>query len=419
MPNYQKFFSETALARRPSPIRVLTAIQMASGPDMISLAGGMPNPSKFPIDSIAIGVSGKNLQMSDTMLAKGLQYAPSRGLPMFVEQLNGIRREYHGKSELESEIDSCVSVGSQNGLEMLLQTIISPGDGIFVDDPIYPGTKAILKPIGANMVAIDTDEDGMDTDSLETKIRECHGKMPLKAIMTVANGGNPTGSTLSLERRKRLLELADEFDLLVIEDDPYYFLQFEGCDFPSLFSLDWCSDKPLKRVIRSDSFSKVISAGIRVGWITGPKEVISKMELAAQASIMHTPALIQVICSTLLTEWGQEGFHEHILDVRKFYKSQRDTIVTAASTHLSEVAEWHTPKAGLFLWLKLKGITDTSALIEEKARQANVLLCPGNYFAVNEGKPNPYCRAAFSLATPDEMNEAFKRLAELIRSNQS
>ena len=129
------------------------------------------------------------------------------------------------------------------------------------------------------------------------------------AIITVANGGNPTGSSLNMKRREKMLELADEHDLLIIEDDPYYFLQFEELKIlPSLFELDWCSENPKKRVIRSDSFSKVLSAGIRIGWITGPKDVIQKVELAAQSSCLHTPSLIQVLCSELLQEWGVDGF---------------------------------------------------------------------------------------------------------------
>ena len=202
------------------------------------------------------------------------------------------------------KMSKSVSTGSQNGLEMLLGSLLNEGDGILTDDPMYPGTKAILRsentilvsliltirPLGASIIPIKTDGDGMDTDDLETQIEKFKESHNLKVIMTVANGGNPTGSTLSLERRHRLLELAHANDLLVVEDDPYYFLQFDGEQLPSLFELDWNSSqnrfviflrvKPaselelsFKRVIRSDSFSKIISAGIRIGWITGPKEV--------------------------------------------------------------------------------------------------------------------------------------------------
>jgi len=418
MGNYDRFFSQVALARKPSPIRVLTAIQLASGPEMISLAGGMPNPTKFPFDSLNFGIEGKQIALSDAQVAQGLQYAPSKGVPAFVKQLNNIRQNYHGgKTAFEDDLDVAVAVGSQNGLEMLLQSLISPGDGILVDDPIYPGTKMILNPLGANMIPIETDSDGMDTDDLEIKIKNYKKKCNLKVIMTVANGGNPTGSTLSLERRHKLLHIAEKYDLIVIEDDPYYFLQFEKPD-PSLFELDWASANPKKRVIRSDSFSKVLSAGIRIGWLTGPKEIIQKVELTMQASILHTPALIQVICSRLLTEWGDKGFDDHIISVREFYESQRNKMIKAAENHLDGIAEWYSPRAGLFLWIKLNGIEDTSALIEEKARNANVLLCPGSYFAVVDGLPSSYCRAAFSLASEEDMNEAFKRLAKLIRENQ-
>ena len=299
MVNYARFFSKVALERKPSPIRVLTAIQASAGPEMISLAGGQPNPGLFPINGVSFTVAGEQIQIPQKMVAKGLQYAPSKGIPEFLDEIKRLRHRYHGVSAFESEIDTCVSVGSQNGLEMLLSSLVDHGDGILLDEPCYPGTKAILGPLGASMIGVDTDADGMDLKDLIKKINQAKKEnIKLKAIMTVSNGGNPNGSTMSLSRRQKLLEIAEIYDLLIIEDDPYYFLQFDE-PTQSIFALDWMSDNPAKRTIRSDSLSKVVSAGIRVGWITGPNEVIQKVELHTQASTMHCPALIQVI-STLI-----------------------------------------------------------------------------------------------------------------------
>jgi len=416
MVNYSKFFSDVALARKPSPIRVLTAIQAAAGPEMISLAGGQPNPLLFPINAVSFDIANQTINIPPQMVAKGLQYAPSKGIPEFLSEIKTLRHQYHGISTLEDEIDVCVSVGSQNGLEMLLSSLINPMDGILLDEPCYPGTKAILGPLGAQMIGVQTDSDGMNLKDLIKKINIAKEKnINLKAIMTVSNGGNPNGSSMSLDRRQKLIEIANIYDLLIIEDDPYYFLQFDE-PVESIFSLDWNSSSPSRRTIRSDSLSKVVSAGIRVGWITGPKEVISKVELHTQASTMHCPALVQVICTELLKTWGQKGFENHVTQVQNFYKDQRNKMLKAAEKHLTGLAEWDEPKAGMFIWMKLNGIEDTQSLIEEKAREANVLLVPGTCFSTESG-PNPYVRAAYSLPNEEAMNEGFKRLANLIREN--
>jgi len=414
MVNYTKFFSEVALARRPSPIRVLTAIQAQAGPEMISLAGGQPNPALFPITALSFVANNQSYSLSPKMVAKGLQYAPSKGIPEFTKCIVDMRHRYHGKTEHESRIDQCVSVGSQNGLEMLLTSLVNRGDGILLDEPCYPGTKAILGPLGAEMIGVETDGDGMDVKDLIRKINQAKDKgITLKAIMTVSNGGNPNGASLSLERRLRLLDVAEHYDLLIIEDDPYYFLQFEP-PVESIFSLDW--QQGLGRTIRSDSLSKVISAGIRIGWLTGPNEVIEKVELATQASTLHCPALVQAICAELLTAWGDDGFAAHVDSVQTFYASQRNAMLEAAERHLTGLAEWECPQAGMFVWFKLHGIEDTQVLIEQKARDANVLLVPGVCFSTS-GTASPHVRAAYSLPTPDEMDEGLKRLAQLIREH--
>lgn len=154
---------------------------------------------------------------------------------------------------------------------------------------------------------------------------------------------------------------------------------------------------------------------LRIGFVTGPKPLVDRVVLHIQASTMHTSTFTQLMVSQLLHSWGQEGFLQHIDRVIEFYRKQRDAMISSADKWLKDVAEWHTPSAGMFLWMKLKGIADTQQLIMEKALEKEVLLVPGGVFMINSSEPCPYVRAAFSLSTPEQIDEAFKRLSALIK----
>lgn len=171
------------------------------------------------------------------------------------------------------------------------------------------------------------------------------------------------------------------------------------------------------RVIRADSLSKVLSSGLRVGFLTGPKPLIERVVLHTQVSSLHTSTFTQLMVSQLLHQWGEEGFLAHTERVIHFYRNQRDAALAAADKWLSGLAEWHVPTAGMFLWIKVKGISDVKELIEEKAIKKEVLLVPGNGFYINSSAPSPYLRACFSIVSPEQMDVAFQRLAELIKES--
>ncbi|CAL8383854.1 unnamed protein product [Arctogadus glacialis] len=424
--NYSRFLTAVSAARKPSPIRLLTEIQQRSPPSMISLAGGAPNPNTFPFRSASFTMNdGSTFSFDESLMKRALQYSASSGIPELVAWMKKLQRDLHNPpsasySPERGQMDLCVTTGSQEGLCKVFEMLVNPGDNVLLDAPTYSGTLAALQPLGCNLVNVASDEHGMVPAALKEVLSrwdpaEVHqpGSTAPRLLYTIPNGGNPTGASMTTQRKQEVYELARLYDMLIIEDDPYFFLQFDKPWAPSLLSMDVDS-----RIIRTDSFSKILSSGLRIGFVTGPAPLVKRVELHIQASTMHTSTFTQLMVSELVHSWGQEGFLKHIDGVIEFYSKQRDAMLSSADKWLKDVAEWHAPSAGMFLWIKLKGIADTQQLIMEKAIEKEVLMVPGGVFMIDSSKPCPYVRAAFSLATPQQIDEAFRRLSLLIREAQ-
>ena len=213
---------------------------------------------------------------------------------------------------------------------------------------------------------------------------------------------------MGLERRREVYAIAQEHGLLVIEDDPYYYLQFGERRLPSLLSMDVDG-----RVLRFDSFSKVLSSGLRLGFASGPRPLLERLDLHTQAVNLHTSGLSQAVALKLLQHWGREGFERHVQAICTFYRGQRDAFLQSATRHLDGLAEWSTPDAGMFVFLKLLGVEDSYKLITERAVSEKVLLVPGVAFSPSAARSS-HVRAAYSTATPEQMDEALRRLARLL-----
>uniref|UniRef100_A0A8B9E5K1 Kynurenine/alpha-aminoadipate aminotransferase, mitochondrial n=1 Tax=Anser cygnoides TaxID=8845 RepID=A0A8B9E5K1_ANSCY len=352
---------------------------------------------------------------------KGISNKTSE-IPELLSWLKKFQRNLHNPptanySPEQGQMEVCVTTGSQEGLCKVFEMLINPGDNILLDAPTYAGTLAALRPLGCNIINVPSDQHGiipkalkgiLSTWSPEDTKNRSHS-LP-KFLYTIPNGCNPTGNSLTAERKKEIYQLARKYDFLIIEDDPYYFLQFEKPWAPTFLSMDLDG-----RVIRTDSFSKILSSGLRIGFLTGPKPLIDRVILHIQVSTMHTSTFTQIMISQLLQQWGEKGFLEHIDRVVEFYKTQRDAMLIAADKWLKGLAEWYPPAAGMFLWIKIKGVSDTEQLIMEKALQKEVLLVPGRAFNINSSEPSSYVRASFSLSSPAQMDLAFKRLADLIK----
>jgi len=410
--NFERFISRVTMRRVPSPIRVTTQIAQEN-PHFINLAAGLPNSSLFPFKTATVTTSdGYNIELEGKKMQRALQYSGSQGLPEMLDFISDVHKKYHDPASMQTSCDknkfsSIVTTGSQDGLSKVFQMLLNPEDEIIVDDPCYSGTIAALRPMGCKLLPVTTDAKGIVPEKLQQVIRE---NPKVKVLYTIPTGSNPTGASTSLERKQQVMEIARENDLVIIEDDPYYFLQFNP-KTPSYQSMDTEG-----RVIRSDSLSKILSSGMRLGWISGANFFINKLVLHQQASTLHTSTFTQIIVSELFKEWKLEGFSEHVGKVEQFYKSQRDLMMRCLQKHLSELAEWSEPEAGMFFWIKLKNTDDTFNLVARRCIEKEIILLPGGVFDVIEGGDSSYIRASFSVASEQDMDVAFSRLAELLSS---
>ncbi|KAH0953640.1 hypothetical protein HN011_002425 [Eciton burchellii] len=413
--DYSYFKTEVCKRRRPATTRELTKIGYSAPKSTVSLAEGMPNEETFPFTEISVKLyDGTSFTLDESELAAALQYIPTQGYPPLLQALREFQRRAHAPPLWESR-DIVVVSGSQDGLSKTLEAIIGTGDPILVPDPFYPGVEVVVAPHKAELVGIPQDDDGPIPKVMREILRErkmSGEKMP-KIMYINPTGTNPTGIIIPLERRKEIYRIACEYNFLILDDDPYHFIHFDKEEPKTFLSLDTEG-----RVIRLDSFSKVISSGIRLGFMTAAAPLIASIELHLQSSHLHAPTLSQVIMYKLLKIWGYEGLMQHYIRLRHFYKERRDVISTLAHKHLNGLAEFTTPKGGFFLWLKIPGISNTWKIMQRGVKDG-VIMAPGAAFMKDPSKPCNAIRASFSKVSYKEMDLAMERLAELIRAEQA
>lgn len=377
----------------------------------------------FPFESAEVKLrDGSKLELTEDKMRIGLQYGPTQGYPPLVAWLKDMMSTLHNpptvnRRSFEGGMELCITPGCQDAICKTFEMLVGPGDNVLIDSPTYPGTLGALRPLGCNLIGVETDHQGLQPGALRQALskwkpsdsQDPKSNIP-RLLYTIPNGVNPTGAVLTLERKKEIYEIAQQYDLLILEDDPYYFLQYGSEKTPSFLSMDQDG-----RVIRFDSFSKVLSSGLRLGFVSGPDPLIQRVILHLMVSSMHTSSLAQVLAHELLAKWSMEGFLAHLQQVVSFYESQKDAMIRSANKWLSGLAEWNEPQAGMFLWIKIKGIADSQSLIQEKAVAKQVMFVPGVAFMVDQSQPSPHVRAAFSVASPEDMDKGLQRLAELIK----
>ncbi|GMI23592.1 hypothetical protein TrCOL_g11294 [Triparma columacea] len=438
-------FTSVSMARVPSPIRALQPY--VNQPGMISLGGGMPNASTFPISSIELklktGAGSSSLVLNEDETRVALQYSSSRGIPSLVSHLKALQQDVHKVTFTDGSRDIIVTTGSQDGLAKAFEMLLEPfHDTLLIENPTYSGSLAFLTPLGVNLKGVETDAEGMIPsklrDVLDNWEDENGGRKKPRVVYTIPTGSNPTGGSLTFERKSEIYDICVEHDILILEDDPYYYLDFrtfdgecQGEEDAFLSRERACSFLNIDekggggRVIRFDSFSKLLSSGIRVGFATGPTELIERIELHTQATMLHASGLSQAVVSKLFDDWGTCGFLTHVDDVAKFYMDRRDTFVACIEKHLEGLVEYRIPTAGMFVWMKLIGISDAQSLAMRGAAEKNVLVVPGSSFVPNEAyqgderrlttkSDGEFVRLSFSSATPDDMDSACRRLRELL-----
>jgi 2-aminoadipate transaminase len=394
---YAGLFASRTRVMKSSAMRDLMAI--TERPDVISLAGGLPDTSTFPAERLAAILGHVAAESS----ARALQYGPTEGMSAVAECIAQVM------AEEDTEVDPAdvlVTTGGQQVIDLVCKTLIDPGDVILAEAPTYPGAVPAFSAYQADVVQIEMDSDGMRVDELEATLERLdrEGRRP-KFIYTIPNFQNPAGVTLSLPRRKRLVEVAHERELLVLEDNPYGLLRYEGEPLPTLYALDRG-----EFVIYLGTFSKILSPGIRIGWAVAPGPVHQKMNLGKQESDLCSSSLSQLF----VTQYFSEGdWHEYVLSLRDIYRRRRDTMLDALAEHFPAEARWTHPQGGLFLWATLPDYIDTTDLLA-RALQSNVAFVPGRA-AYLDGRGGSAMRLNFSGVDEHAIREGVRRIGEVVR----
>lgn len=360
-------------------------------PGMISFAGGNPSLSALPDEQVA-ALAQEALSASGKAL---LQYGATEGYPPFVESLRGYLREHLGL-----DVPAVLPVtGSTQAMDLLCKALINPGDRIVVENPSFLGNLQCMKLYEAELVPVRSDGDGLDPDHLEQLFREVHPKM----LYTIPTFQNPTGRTLSLERRKRVAELANQYGVVVAEDDPYRDLRYRGTDLPPIKTFDkegW--------VVFLGSFSKVISPGLRVGYLAGDAGIVRKCTIGKQSSDVHTANLNQAIVDLYLRK---NLLPDHIRRISSDYALQCDRMLSHLAAFPDGVS-YTKPEGGLFLWAELpEGVSAVELL--KKAIEKKVAFVPGTHFFADGGHENTL-RLNFSASTPAQIDQGMDTLRSLI-----
>lgn len=413
--DYNYFLNSLSKHRRPAELRELSNLIARLPSDAIKFAVGVPNIATFPFKEIKVTLKDDSVALIDgDKLADALQYLPTQGYIPLINSLKDITDRVHGPQDWSSR-SMIITSGAQEGLCKCVEMFVESGDPIILQNPVYTGVLDCFRPYKCEYIGVDMDQDGMRPDILEELLaqRKRENKKMPKVLYVNPTAANPCGVTLSEDRKREVYRLACEYNFLIIEDDPYYYLSFDKRHPVSFLSLDVEG-----RVLRCDSFSKILSSGLRVGFVTGPSELVRKVELHVQVSTLHASALSQVLLHQLLTKWGFEGLREHFAGIKQFYRQKRDLMISAARKHLTGLAEWNNPGGGMFLWLRIKGIDDTRSLVTKRCVDNNLVCAPGHVFMADGNKPCPYMRLSYSVCTAGQINEGISRLAKLIREEQ-
>ena len=360
-------------------------------PGMISFAGGNPSPDALP-DALVSELSRYVLAQDGKAI---LQYGATEGYRPFVESL----KAYVSK-QLGVEIPSVLPVtGSTQAMDLLCKALIDPGDTVLVENPSFLGNLQCLKLYQANLVPVESDDQGLLPDDLEKKIQQYHPKL----LYTIPTFQNPTGKSLPEDRRKAVAELANKYGMVVAEDDPYRDLRYRGTAAPSIKSFDekgW--------VMFLGSFSKIISPGLRVGYIAGNADIIRKCTVGKQSTDVHTSNLNQAIVDQFLR---RNLLPEHIRTICAGYGAKMNRMLSCLETFPAGV-RFTRPEGGLFIWAELPEKIDAVSMLS-KAVERKVAYVPGTYFCV-DGEHLNTIRLNFSNSTPEQIDTGMAALREII-----
>jgi 2-aminoadipate transaminase len=402
---YERLFATRTHGMRSSAMREMMAL--TERPEVISLAGGLPDTSTFAPELYAKLMA----QVAAESTARALQYGPTGGMAVVME---GIVKVMEAEGTVVDADDVIVTTGGQQVIDLVCKTLIDPGDVIVAEAPTYPGAVPTFSAYEADVVQIEMDDEGLPIDALEQTLDElqAQGRRP-KFIYTIPNFQNPGGVTMSLQRRRRLVQVARERELLVLEDNPYGLLRYEGEALPTLYSLDASSSGrggASDLVIYLGTFSKILSPGVRLGWAVAPRPVLEKLNLGKQGADLCSSPVTQLFVATYLQE---QDWMAYIQTLRDLYRKRRDTMLEALAEHFGAGAHWTKPQGGLFVWVTLPPYIDTTDLLARALESEGVAFVPGRA-AYMDGRGASSMRLNFAGIREQDIREGIRRIGKVI-----
>ena len=366
-------------------------LQAAADPKIISFAGGLPAPELFPVKEMKAAVD----KVFEEHGQEAMQYGAAKGVTALREV---IQQHVKEKEDVDSELDNVlVTTGSEQALDLVGKAFVDPGDTVLVEQPTYLCALDVFRSYGANFASVEMDEDGMKMDALEEALK---ANPNTKLIYTVPNFQNPTGRTMTEERRKQLAELAEKYDVYVLEDNPYGEIRFAGQHVPAVKSFDKSG-----HVLYMSTFSKTLAPGFRLGWLVADEDVVNKLTVLKQSADLHTDNLAQFAVAQFFADNDVDA---HVKEISALYGKRKDLMLEGIKKYFPEGVKYTDPEGGMFLWVEVPGVDDTVELFKE-CLEHDVAFVPGDPFFAGEVQPGDF-RLNYSNMKEDQIEVGLKRL---------
>ncbi len=366
-------------------------LQAAADPKIISFAGGLPAPELFPVKEMKAAVD----KVFEEHGREAMQYGAAKGVTALREV---IQQHVKEKEDVDSKLDNVlVTTGSEQALDLVGKAFVNPGDTVLVEQPTYLCALDVFRSYGANFASVEMDEDGMKMDALEEALK---ANPNTKLIYTVPNFQNPTGRTMTEERRKQLAELAEKYDVYVLEDNPYGEIRFAGQHVPAVKSFDKSG-----HVLYMSTFSKTLAPGFRLGWLVADKNVVNKLTVLKQSADLHTDNLAQFAVAQFFADNDVDA---HVKEISALYGKRKDLMLEGIKKYFPEGVKYTDPEGGMFLWVEVPGVDDTVELFKE-CLEHDVAFVPGDPFFAGEPQPGAF-RLNYSNMQEDQIEVGLKRL---------
>ena len=366
-------------------------LQAAADPKIISFAGGLPAPELFPVKEMKAAVD----KVFEEHGQEAMQYGAAKGVTALREV---IQQHVKEKEDVDSELDNVlVTTGSEQALDLVGKAFVDPGDTVLVEQPTYLCALDVFRSYGANFASVEMDEDGMKMDALEEALK---ANPNTKLIYTVPNFQNPTGRTMTEERRKQLAELAEKYDVYVLEDNPYGEIRFAGQHVPAVKSFDKSG-----HVLYMSTFSKTLAPGFRLGWLVADEDVVNKLTVLKQSADLHTDNLAQFAVAQFFADNDVDA---HVKEISALYGKRKDLMLEGIKKYFPEGVKYTDPEGGMFLWVEVPGVDDTVQLFKE-CLEHDVAFVPGDPFFAGEVQPGAF-RLNYSNMKEDQIEVGLKRL---------